>query len=152
MRNGKLKSHIRDVMNTEHQTNGDKPTHEVSRRAALKMGGTLLAAAALPWNGRAGEEASAGTPAAVPMPQRLTPAQRNGVTGKTADLGNGYYLNPILAGDYSDPAVLKDGKDYYMSHSMCGGLTPGILIWHSRDLVNWEPVCRGAGHLTVDFK
>ena len=25
-----------------------------------------------------------------------------------ADLGNGYYLNPILDGDYADPAVFRD--------------------------------------------
>ena len=106
------------------------------------MGSALLAGAALPQNLSAKESAIAGLSSDKAWSKKLTAAQRDGITGKTADLGNGYFLNPILAGDYSDPAVLKDGKDYYMSHSMCGGLTPGILIWHSRDLVNWEPVCR----------
>jgi xylan 1,4-beta-xylosidase len=117
-------------------------TETVSRRDALKLGGTLLAASVLPWQVQADESGPTESVSSLTGPKKLTPAQRDGITGKTADLGNGYYLNPILAGDYSDPAVLKDGKDYYMSHSMCGGLTPGILIWHSRDLVNWEPVCR----------
>jgi len=51
-----------------------------------------------------------------------------------------HFLNPILSGDYPDPSVLRDGNDYYMTHSafMYG---PGLLIWHSQDLVNWEPVC-----------
>ena len=30
-----------------------------------------------------------------------------------ADLGNGYYMNPILDGDYADPAVFREGEDYY---------------------------------------
>ncbi|MBP7373318.1 MAG: family 43 glycosylhydrolase [Opitutaceae bacterium] len=56
-----------------------------------------------------------------------------------ADLGNGTFLNPILAGDRPDPSVLKRGADYYMVHSSFESV-PGLLIWHSRDLVNWEPV------------
>lgn len=57
--------------------------------------------------------------------QKLNAAQQEGITGKTADLGNGYYLNPVLVDDYSDPTVLKDGQDYFIY----GGLKPGILIW-----------------------
>src|SRR5690606_14672666 len=33
---------------------------------------------------------------------------------RKADLGDGTYLNPIVAGDRPDPSILKDGKDYYM--------------------------------------
>lgn len=47
----------------------------------------------------------------------------------------------LLAGDYADPTVLKDGDDYYMTHSPFH-YQPGFLIWHSRDLLNWEPICR----------
>lgn len=56
-----------------------------------------------------------------------------------ADLGNGTFLNPVLAGDRPDPSVLKLGADYYMVHSSFESV-PGLLVWHSRDLVNWEPV------------
>ena len=49
----------------------------------------------------------------------------------------------ILAGDYADPSIMRDGKDFYMTHSMFN-YNPGFLIWHSQDLVNWEPVCRVA--------
>jgi len=49
----------------------------------------------------------------------------------------------LLYGDYPDPTVLKDGDDYYMTHSAME-YRPGFLIWHSRDLVNWEPICRAA--------
>ena len=54
------------------------------------------------------------------------------------DLGNGYFKNPVLAGKYGDPSVCRVGDDYYMTHS--GGGSPSLLVWHSRDLVNWEPL------------
>lgn len=47
----------------------------------------------------------------------------------------------ILPGDYPDPSILRDGEDYYMTHSPFY-YAPGFLIWHSRDLTHWEPVCR----------
>jgi xylan 1,4-beta-xylosidase len=63
-----------------------------------------------------------------------------GVEGqRKADLGNGYYLNPILPGDHPDPSILKDGDDYYATFSSFDAY-PGLVIWHSRDLVNWEVV------------
>ncbi len=45
----------------------------------------------------------------------------------------------ILKGDYPDPTILREGKDFYMTHSMFQN-APGFLIWHSQDLINWEPV------------
>src|SRR5262245_17125950 len=58
---------------------------------------------------------------------------------RRADLGNGEFLNPILAGDHPDPSILKDGDDYYMTFSSFDAY-PGLVLWHSRDLVNWEPM------------
>ncbi|MBR2223005.1 MAG: family 43 glycosylhydrolase, partial [Christensenellaceae bacterium] len=52
---------------------------------------------------------------------------------RSADLGNGTYLNPIMFGHYSDPSVLRDGEDYYM-------MTGESMLYHSQDLVNWEPM------------
>ncbi len=63
-----------------------------------------------------------------------------------ADLGNGKFLNPILRGNYADPSVLRDGDDYYMTHSSFDNI-PGLLIWHSKDLVNWEPI----GHALSEY-
>lgn len=65
-------------------------------------------------------------------------AQHNS-NGKYGDLGNGYYLNPILSGDYPDPTILRDGDDYYMTHSSIDYL-PGLTVLHSKDLVNWQPI------------
>jgi len=61
------------------------------------------------------------------------------LTNKQGDLGNGYFLNPILGGDYPDPTIMRDGDDYYMTHSNFDYL-PGLVVFHSKDLVNWEPI------------
>ncbi len=58
---------------------------------------------------------------------------------RKADLGNGRFLNPVFAGDHPDPALLRDGDDYYLTFSSFDAY-PGVVIWHSRDLVNWQPV------------
>lgn len=47
------------------------------------------------------------------------------------------YANPVLAGDYSDPDVLRVGNDYYLTASSFANV-PGLPILHSRDLVNWK--------------
>ena len=52
--------------------------------------------------------------------------------------GSGRFLNPILSGDRPDPAILRDGADYYMTFSSFDAY-PGLTIWHSRDLVHWQP-------------
>jgi xylan 1,4-beta-xylosidase len=64
------------------------------------------------------------------------------------DLGNGYYRNPILAGKYSDPSIVRVGEDFYITHS--GGGAPGLLLWHSRDLVNWRPIGKALGTYVGD--
>lgn len=58
---------------------------------------------------------------------------------RIADQGDGTFLNPVLAGDHPDPTILKDGDDYYLTCSSFEAY-PGLLLWHSRDLVNWRPL------------
>jgi xylan 1,4-beta-xylosidase len=94
-----------------------------SRRDALLLGLVTAAAAA-----------GASTPAVAGA------AVKSGPDGqRQADLGNGKYLNPVLAGDNPDPSVLKDGDTYYKVSSSFD-YYPGLLIWQSRDLVSWTPV------------
>ncbi|WP_372017228.1 glycoside hydrolase family 43 protein [Pseudoxanthomonas sp. 10H] len=52
------------------------------------------------------------------------------------DQGDGSYRNPILAGDWSDPDVVRVGGDYYLTASSFTSV-PGLPVLHSRDLVNW---------------
>ena len=49
------------------------------------------------------------------------------------------YRNPILGGDHPDASPIRVGDDFYLTHSSFD-YAPGLLIWHSRDLVNWRPV------------
>lgn len=53
-----------------------------------------------------------------------------------ADNGDGTYRNPILHADYSDPDVVRVGKDFYLVASSFNS-APGLPILHSQDLVNW---------------
>ena len=46
---------------------------------------------------------------------------------------------PLLIGNWADPTVLKDGDNYYMTHSSFE-FQPGLLIWQSNDLRSWRPV------------
>lgn len=52
------------------------------------------------------------------------------------------FQNPILPGFNPDPSICRVGDDYYMvTSSFCW--YPGIPIYHSKDLVNWELVGHG---------
>lgn len=53
--------------------------------------------------------------------------------------GAAYYTNPIFSGDYPDPSIMREGDTYYMVHSSFE-YYPGLLIWKSKDLINWTPV------------
>ncbi|MFN3809414.1 MAG: family 43 glycosylhydrolase [Roseateles asaccharophilus] len=83
---------------------------------------------------------------ALPTPRPPLVWARGHEGQRRADLGTGRYLNPVLSGDRPDPTVLKDGRDYYMTHSSFEA-NPGLLIWHSRDLVNWQAL----GHALHEY-
>lgn len=53
------------------------------------------------------------------------------------DRGDGTYHNPILPGDYSDLDCIRVGDDYYAISSTFQ-YSPGMVILHSKDLVNWK--------------
>lgn len=46
-------------------------------------------------------------------------------------------INPVLRGFHPDATVVQVGKDYYLATSTFEWM-PGIEIYHSVDLVNWE--------------
>lgn len=58
---------------------------------------------------------------------------------RRADTGDGTYLNPILAGDHPDPSIFRDADRWLMTFSSFDSY-PGLVIWQSRDLVNWTPL------------
>lgn len=45
----------------------------------------------------------------------------------------------LLRGFKPDPSICKAGQDYYMVTSSFE-FFPSLPIFHSRDLVNWEPI------------
>ena len=57
----------------------------------------------------------------------------------TADNGNGTYTNPLFYDEFSDPDILRVGDDYYLAGTTMHAV-PGLVILHSKDLVNWENI------------
>lgn len=62
------------------------------------------------------------------------------------DQGNGTYANPVIPADYSDLDVIRVGNDYYAISSTLQ-FSPGMIVLHSVDLVNWEII----GHVVNDL-
>lgn len=57
----------------------------------------------------------------------------------TADNGNGTFTNPLLYDEFSDPDIIRVGDDYYLAGTTMHSV-PGLVILHSKDLVNWENI------------
>lgn len=49
--------------------------------------------------------------------------------------------NPILSGFHPDPSIIRVDEDYYLATSTFEW-HPGVRIFHSRDLVNWELIAQ----------
>lgn len=49
------------------------------------------------------------------------------------------FANPVVAGDYPDPSVIRVGSDFYAT-ATSSEWAPEFPLLHSRDLVNWEIV------------
>jgi len=52
------------------------------------------------------------------------------------------YNNPILPGYHPDPSICRVGEDYYLVNSTFEWF-PGLPVYHSKDLVNWELIGYG---------
>ena len=57
----------------------------------------------------------------------------------TADNGNGTFTNPLFYDEFSDPDILRVGDDYYLAGTTMHSV-PGLVILHSKDLVNWQNI------------
>ena len=49
------------------------------------------------------------------------------------------YTNPVVKGFNPDPSVCRVGDDYYLVTSSFQ-YYPGVPLYHSKDLVNWEQI------------
>ncbi|MBR6319236.1 MAG: family 43 glycosylhydrolase [Prevotella sp.] len=64
---------------------------------------------------------------------------QGGAQSWTADNGNGTFTNPLFYDEFSDPDILRVGDDYYLAGTTMHAV-PGLVILHSKDLVNWENI------------
>jgi len=49
------------------------------------------------------------------------------------------YTNPVITGFFPNPSTVRVGNDYYTINST-NEYFPGIIISHSKDLVNWKQI------------
>lgn len=60
--------------------------------------------------------------------------------------------NPILPGFHPDPSIIRVGSDYYLAVSTFEWF-PGVCIYHSTDLQNWELAARPLSRVSqLDMK
>jgi beta-xylosidase len=78
--------------------------------------------------------------------QNINNAPKWGDWQTWGDQHNGTYVNPILPSDYSDIDCIRVGTDYYAISSTFQ-FSPGMVILHSNDLVNWTIL----GHVVADL-
>ena len=105
----------------------------------------LLSAGLFVFNSARGQATSVN----VASPEQLAVSEKTRAWGdwpKWGDAGNGTYNNPVLPADYSDLDCIRVGADYYAISSTFQ-FSPGVIILHSKDLVNWTI----AGHAVPDI-
>jgi beta-xylosidase len=64
---------------------------------------------------------------------------------RRGDRGDGTFRNPLFGSDFPDPSICKVGDTYYLTHSSFV-YRPGLLVWSSRDLINWRPITHAVDH------
>ena len=82
----------------------------------------------------------------IPLFAADSAAPRWGDWPNWGDQGDGTYRNPVVPGDYSDIDCIRVGPDYYAISSTFQ-FSPGVVIVHSQDLVNWTIL----GHVVADL-
>ena len=65
---------------------------------------------------------------------------------KWGDQGDGTYVNPVIPADFSDIDAIRVGDDFYAISSTMQ-FSPGMVVLHSIDMVNWEII----GHVVDDL-
>ena len=73
----------------------------------------------------------------VSAQKKLVTQQQPGRMTWSADNGNGTYTNPLFYDEFSDPDIIRVGEDYYLAGTTMHSV-PGLVVLHSKDLVNWE--------------
>lgn len=86
---------------------------------------------------------------AIPVLFCLAPNLSRALSAESGDQGNGFYRNPILFSDYSDPDVIRVDDTYYLVASSFHFM-PGVPVLESHDLVNWQIIAHVFPRLDID--
>ena len=63
----------------------------------------------------------------------------------------GTLKNPVIPGMAPDPSILRVGDDYYIANSTFHW-NPGVQIFHSKDLANWDLIAYALTSGEVDLR
>jgi beta-xylosidase len=77
----------------------------------------------------------------------VTPAATMVAPAGWGDQDDGTFKNPVLPADYSDIDAIRVGTDYYAISSTFQ-YSPGMVILHSKDLVNWRILAHAVADVT----
>lgn len=72
----------------------------------------------------------------------LIQAQNRIETSRTNSVEPENFINPVISGFHPDPSICRVDDDYYLVTSTFEWF-PGMPIYHSKDLVNWELIGHG---------
>ena len=137
-------------MTTRSRRSPSASAASASAAAALFVAALAPALAACGSSPAASGPADAGTDTAgcVAGTSGAGGAGAPGGTGATDGAAGAWqYTNPVITGDWSDPAVVRVGEDYYSVRSTFGW-QPGLAVAHSKDLVHWEYIGNGFSSLS----
>src|SRR5690348_16159265 len=84
------------------------------------------------------------------VPASVMPSIRTRLSASKSYKGGNdmsYIQNPILPGFHPDPSIIRVGDDYYIAVSTFEWF-PGVAIYHSQDLANWNLVSRPLNRLS----
>ena len=76
---------------------------------------------------------------ATSAPAQRRPGARQQRRAAAATARGATFTNPVMAGDFPDPSVVRVGADYWAT-ATSSEWAPEFPLLHSRDLVNWEIV------------
>jgi xylan 1,4-beta-xylosidase len=103
--------------------------------AAILWSAAMLCSALPPWSAAAPLDADSGNEANFAW---ISYAGHDAVED-AFPATSAQYRNPVVAGFAPDPSIVRVHDDYYLINSSFA-FYPGIPIFHSRDLVNWEQI------------
>lgn len=74
-----------------------------------------------------------------PLPNQIADTPQMPQMAQVVETTITQFSNPIFGNEYPNPAILREGNIYYMTHSSFKNQT-GLTVYLSNDLIHWKPI------------